>query len=793
MKIAVRTLGLLAAFVAQVLALPALSADALLPEKLKPLGRSSVNNYSVELDQDDWRWLREKRFLRIGFTYPDYPPFDLTTNSREYEGLTADYASLIADLLNIDIEAYGYNSRTEALAALEKNDIDMLGTSNLFEAASDSIVLSQPYADDKPVLVTRIGETDLSTDLSGMTLAMVNEYTPSSDVQAAYPLAKLQLYPSILEALGAVAFGQADVFLGDAISANYLINKSYLNNVQLADFARMESQNFAFALAKNNDKLKSLIDKALLAIPTTEQMTIMRRWSSGSMSMPGQQHIQLSTSEQHWLENNPRVKVVINESFIPLTFFDNGGNFRGITADVLRKVSLRTGLLFDIQKSESVGAMLEQLLADDVQVIAALTPSNERSELLSFTRPYISTSYVLISHLKPNAPNTLDDLSGKRLAVIRGNALRPFLRREHPKILIIDAEDQADAMQLVVNGKADAAVSTLLIARYQISVDYREKLRIVSTLGTTPAQIAFATSHRSQELYSILDKALLSIPPEEIDAIATRWRSDVVINDNEWEEYRTVIFQGIAIAIVLLALAFAWITYLRRLIQRREQAERALNDQMEFMRALFDGTPHPIYVRDREGRLMVCNAAYLSVFGLSLEAVIGKKVTEAVLHDQKQAREYQDDYLSVMESGQPLVSDRSLTLSSGDVRTIYHWILPYSSSTGAVIGMIGGWIDVSERFELVEAMQEPKAQAEAASRAKTTFLATMSHEIRTPMNAVIGMLELALKKADQGILDRAALDIASGAARGLLDLIGDILDIARIESGRLSLSAPIYA
>ena len=64
----------------------------------------------------------------------------------------------------------------------------------------------------------------------------------------------------------------------------------------------------------------------------------------------------------------------------------------------------------------------------------------------------------------------------------------------------------------------------------------------------------------------------------------------------------------------------------------------------------------------------------------------------------------------------------------------------------------------------------------------------MSHEIRTPMNAVIGILELALKRAETGRVDRSSIEIAYASAKSLLELIGDILDIARIESGRLSLS-----
>ncbi len=64
----------------------------------------------------------------------------------------------------------------------------------------------------------------------------------------------------------------------------------------------------------------------------------------------------------------------------------------------------------------------------------------------------------------------------------------------------------------------------------------------------------------------------------------------------------------------------------------------------------------------------------------------------------------------------------------------------------------------------------------------------MSHEIRTPMNAVIGMLELALKHADKGHVDRSTIAVAYESASGMLELIGDILDIARIESGHLSLA-----
>lgn len=88
---------------------------------------------------------------------------------------------------------------------------------------------------------------------------------------------------------------------------------------------------------------------------------------------------------------------------------------------------------------------------------------------------------------------------------------------------------------------------------------------------------------------------------------------------------------------------------------------------------------------------------------------------------------------------------------------------------------------------MLEQLRQAKDDAERASRAKSTFLAVMSHEIRTPMNAVIGLLEMALEESHHGHSDSQALEAAHGSAIGLLDLIGDVLDISRIESGHMTL------
>ncbi|WP_327440579.1 transporter substrate-binding domain-containing protein [Pseudomonas donghuensis] len=756
-------------------------------EELRLFGRSAVDGYQVELSADDWRWLRQHRVLRLGISIPDTPPLDILSNQRDFEGITADYAALIGELLNVRIELVAFDERKQALTALKKGGIDLLATANEYDTA-EGVVLSTPYTTDQPVLAARLGDsTARDPKLSGLRLAMSYHYLSEASVRAHYPEATLQLYPSTLAAMGAVAFDQADVYLGDAIATNYLINRSYLNNMHLVNFASIDAAPFAFAFAKDDERLLHLVNTALEAIPERERMLILQRWDADEINIPNGR-LQLTQAEQRWIEQHPVVKVVINENFLPFTFLDDNNRLRGISADVLEKVHQRTGLSFDVTRVGPVKDMVAHVNSGEADMLAAFTPSIEREGQLSFTRPYFTTSFVLVSREDGGKPPTLDMLNGKSLALIRGNYLREYLTQHYPGIRIVDASNAAEAMEMVVRGKTDAAVNSLISARYLIMQHYRGILRITSTVGTSPAQVAFATARGSLELNAILDKVLLSIPPSEMAALTRRWRSEVVVTDSYWSRYGTYIIQGFVIVGLALSLTLAWIYWLRRQIRRREAAERALSDQMEFMRVLIDGTPHPIYVRDRQGRLMTCNASYLDLLGLRRDEVLGKKVTEGTLVSLEEAHSHAANYQQVMASGEPDVGDRRLTLPSGEVLTIYHWVLPYRGGDGAVEGMIGGWLDISERQRLLDAQQEARDAAESANRAKTTFLATMSHEIRTPMNAIIGMLELAQKKSDHGIIDRFALDVASNSAHGLLDLIGDILDIARIESGKLSLN-----
>ncbi|SUD30584.1 putative two-component system sensor kinase [Pseudomonas fluorescens] len=226
--------------------------------------------------------------------------------------------------------------------------------------------------------------------------------------------------------------------------------------------------------------------------------------------------------------------------------------------------------------------------------------------------------------------------------------------------------------------------------------------------------------------------------------------------------------------------------------RRKQDGNRLLAAQVASMRPMLESTPHPVFIRDAQGRLVACNETYLTFVSTGLDQLLGKKVTEGNLMAPEEAEQYHAFYLKVMRNRVPEIGGGILVAPFGQTVAIFHWIFPCLDAQGNAIGVMAGWIDVSDRQQLVDQLKASQKEAEDANKAKTTFLATMSHEIRTPMNAVLGMLEMASKRAEQGIVDQVSLDVASSAANGLVDLIGDILDIVRIESGQLSLT-PVRA
>lgn len=228
-------------------------------------------------------------------------------------------------------------------------------------------------------------------------------------------------------------------------------------------------------------------------------------------------------------------------------------------------------------------------------------------------------------------------------------------------------------------------------------------------------------------------------------------------------------------------------------LQAREQqisaANRELAKERNSLRTLIDNLPDFIYIKDTESRFTACNAAISDFMGgVTPAELIGK--TDFDYYPREQAEEFYADEQQIIRTGVPLVNkDEPHAGHTGEVRWIMTSKLPLRDNQGKIVGIVGISRDITDRKQAEQQLRQAKHAAEFASKAKSQFLANMSHEIRTPLNAIIGVSKTLRKYNVNNLVPKQleGLEIMHRSSQRLLLLINGILDLSKIESGKMEL------
>ncbi|HTT75901.1 MAG TPA: response regulator, partial [Candidatus Binataceae bacterium] len=222
---------------------------------------------------------------------------------------------------------------------------------------------------------------------------------------------------------------------------------------------------------------------------------------------------------------------------------------------------------------------------------------------------------------------------------------------------------------------------------------------------------------------------------------------------------------------------------LSRQVQVSRESESRLKQSETVLRKIFDATPDSTsLIRLADGKHLAVNEASRRMYGYSEEEFIGLRNPELNLWINESDRQ---DYLRrLREEGRVRNLEAQVRTKHG--KTL---VAELSAEMVQIAGedcVVAIAQDISERKRIEAELVAAREEAVAASEAKSNFLSSMSHEIRTPMNAMLGMTDL-LWETSLTTEQRRYLDTIRSNGNALLDLIDGILDLAKVESGRLSL------
>ncbi|NQZ83648.1 MAG: transporter substrate-binding domain-containing protein [Colwellia sp.] len=549
------------------------------------------------------KWLgfdKQTDTLLLAFT-PELPPYMFVSHTGKAQGLFIDIWRLWSEQTGKDIEFIA-ESMSEAVEKIKERTID------IHTAYPESIVTktglkatSELYEINSVVYVSRrLPNISSLRELNGRSIG-VFETAPYKEMLAKkFPQLKLRFFVHYQQMLLAAETGEIDAMVA---SSENMLEKLIRNNQQ-ALFYQLDNPNFQskiYSLVHSeNEELAELIKEGFEQLPIDKLVAIEESWLTNK-NFSYFQHIKqkasLTEQESAWLFTHSKIRLGVLEHWAPIEFVNEQGQLMGINSDVLKIVSQRTGLQFQITPYETWYQLYQSLLDGKIDMLANATPTIERREKLLFSKAYWDLPWVVLHPRNIGKQLSLESFYGKQIAIVKGYHLVSKIQQEHPNISLKLVDDIEEGILALQSGVVDGFIENLATASELLKRESLLPLMISVVEKINLDKNHFAMRKDWPMLKKILDKGLTTISPVEKQVIYEKWFD---VNIETGLNKSVVVRVSTQIGIILFIVIVIIVVWNRRLYVEIKTRKR-LEEKMKHM-ATHDeltGLANRVLLKDR--------------------------------------------------------------------------------------------------------------------------------------------------------------------------------------------------
>ncbi|NJQ21109.1 transporter substrate-binding domain-containing protein [Pantoea sp. LS15] len=749
--------------------------------------RVQVNAPHVQFSDEAQRWLSNNPTLHVGVWGQEHPPLSEGMGHGVFSGIAADYLALLEDSLKVKIKLHYYDQSHDALAALQRHEIQMVAIWNPELWPSPDLQATPPWLLDKAVLMTSKPQGEAPLDLRNKVLGLVAGSHAGDALRRYYPESTLRYQTWYTTAVSALAFKQLDALWINRASAEYLTQYHQARGLSWTFSPAIPNLNMSFGVDRQLPLLAEAIDTVFKHIPLASRLRIAINWGLNRSFVITSNPLGLDQEEENWLREHGDIKVIIDQRQRPISFVSEGES-AGLVVDLLNQFHEQYGIRFTVMPAENDTEMLalKRAYPDALFVEQVIDTPQQTKDGTAKTPPLLTTPAVVVMDQDIKRPDDFTQLKGEKIAIQASDPLIPWLETWYPTIKLVMVPHMDDALERLKNGEVRGVIAPQFIANYLVTLHHPTRFHLAVTLPVTPVDLVLSAQTGHSQPVNIINKALADMQPQALMQMAGNWRQAAIENSETWDKSTLLnsLVWGVLLLLVVLG-CWLWIQYLRAALRRGNVWQQKLAEQLTFTQALIDASPVALYVRDRQGNLLRYNQAWSEAIGQSGQELIGLPITAINTIEPFELAAIEAKYNQALQDGLPQKwSVRFQT--DGRSRYLQGWVVPWHDSQGEVGGLIGGWLDITEKEQLITQLSETKSNLEQAIASKNAFMQSMGHEVRTPLSVITGLLEMELQGLDARHEHNENLNLIWESSLNLLSLIGDMFDVFRADNPQLN-------